>query len=403
MKICIISNIYPPIIRGGAEIIASSMAKGLKKALNNVFAISSRPHIRKRGLMYSKFITTDEVEDIDVFRFYPPNIYYYLNDYKFPGFIRLIWHIFDIFNIFSYFRVKKILLEEKPDIIISHNLMGLGFLLPILFCKLNIKHVHVLHDVQLAYLSGLIIKGKEKNLEYRVLKLFGYDKLMNKLMGSPNIVISPSKFLLEYYKEKNFFKDSKKYVLPNPILSIKKFKKQSSHDLNLLYLGQINKSKGVIELIKSFSKIKLPHIKLHIVGIGDDLKLAKKISKNDKRIKFYGWLLHNKLSSILSKTDVLVLPSLCYENSPTVIYEALSMGIPILAADIGGSAELIKENNNGWTFEAGDFNAMNKKIKALYLQREKLSSLENNCKNSVKEHLLDKYTEKLVNIINNEK
>ena len=360
MKICIVSNLYPPIIRGGAEIIASSMAKGLKQAWNNVFIISSRPHIKNRNIINHNFITTDEVENIDVFRFYPPNIYYYLDDYKYPGFIRLIWHVFDIFNIFSYFRVKKILLEEKPDIIISHNLMGLGFLLPILFRKLKIKHIHVLHDVQLAFLSGLIIKGKEKSLEYRLLKLFGYDKLMNKLIGSPDIVISPSKFLLNYYKEKKFFKDSEKYVLPNPILNIKELKKQTDHNLNLLYLGQVNKSKGVIGLIKSFSKIKLPHIKLHIVGIGNDLKLAKKMAKDDKRIIFHGWLLHHKLSSILSKTDVLVLPSLCYENSPTVIYESLSMGIPVLAADIGGSVELIKENKNGWIFKAGDFNSMSK-------------------------------------------
>ena len=38
--------------------------------------------------------------------------------------------------------------------------------------------------------------------------------------SSPDIVISPSKFLLNYYKEKKFFKDSEKYVLPNPILNI---------------------------------------------------------------------------------------------------------------------------------------------------------------------------------------
>jgi glycosyltransferase involved in cell wall biosynthesis len=46
--------------------------------------------------------------------------------------------------------------------------------------------------------------------------------------------------------------------------------------------------------------------------------------------------------------DVVVVPSLLYENSPTVVIEALSLGRPVSVSDIGGAAELVKKFDGGW-------------------------------------------------------
>ena len=205
MKVCIISNLYPPFIRGGAEVIAAMQAEALKKSWQHVFAISTRPaQVKVIGASLftsSAWATTvDKVNDIDVYRFNPNNIYHYLDDFKYPAFIRLLWHLFDTFNIFSYFKIKKILLKEKPDVVITHNLMGIGFLIPRLLKKLEIKHVHTVHDVQLVTPSGLILKDKENNFSHRFFKIIGYPRLMRHLMASPDIVISPSKFLFDCAK-----------------------------------------------------------------------------------------------------------------------------------------------------------------------------------------------------------
>lgn len=407
MKICIISNLYTPFIRGGAEIIAAMQAKGLKDAWQHVFIISTRPSqvkvVRGPILGGANLATTvDKVDDIEVYRFNPNNIYYYLNDFKYPAFIRLFWHLFDTFNIFSYFKIKKILAKEKPDVVISHNLMGIGFLIPSLLKKMKIKHIHTIHDVQLVTPSGLILKGQENNFSHKFFKWIGYPKLMSYLMSSPGIVISPSRFLFDFYKQNNFFSKSKKFVLPNPIKSLVKIEKKANPNLQLIYLGQIHKAKGVLELIANFKKIKLPHIRLVIVGVGEELKKAKNLAKGDKRIKFYGWLNHEQLIPLLAKADLMLVPSLCYENSPTVIYESLSMGLPVIASEIGGTSELIKEGVNGWTFPAGDFDILNKKIVSLYKQREKLSSMADNCRASVLDYTLENYSQNLLKIINDE-
>lgn len=405
MKIGIISNLYPPFLRGGAEIVAALQAEGLKESWQHTFVISTRPSYVK--FSHSNFIwdrwfreSRDNVNGIDVFRFFPLNIYYYLEDYKYPAFIRLLWHFFDIFNFYSYFKIKKILEREKPDIIITHNLMGIGFLIPKLLKKMSIKHVHLLHDVQLVTPSGLILKGEEGAFKHKFFKWIGYEKLMRYLMGNPELVLAPSKFLFDFYKQANFFPKSKKYILPNPIKSLISLNRQTTPNLELVYLGQINKAKGILDLIDSFRKLQLPHARLNIIGVGEDINKAKALARDDKRIKFYGWLNHQKMEPLLSKMDLMLVPSLCYENSPAVVYESLSMGMPVLVSDIGGAAELVRPGENGWKFPAGDFRKLNKMLISIYQQREKLPLMMDNCRASVANYVLSNYSKHLLDILN---
>ena len=57
---------------------------------------------------------------------------------------------------------------------------------------------------------------------------------------------------------------------------------------------------------------------------------------------------------ILSEIDVLVVPSLWWENSPITIHEAFLAGVPVVASDQGGMAELVQDGKNGFLFKIGD-------------------------------------------------
>src|SRR6056297_218960 len=104
MKICLISNLYEPYTRGGAENVVKTMAEGLKARGEDVLVISTKP---KSGLK-------QKIEaGIRIYRFKPLNIFYYINDHKWPFFIRIFWHIFDLFNFFAAKTVKKILQKEN--------------------------------------------------------------------------------------------------------------------------------------------------------------------------------------------------------------------------------------------------------------------------------------------------
>jgi glycosyltransferase involved in cell wall biosynthesis len=67
---------------------------------------------------------------------------------------------------------------------------------------------------------------------------------------------------------------------------------------------------------------------------------------------------NDQVRHVLEQIDVLLVPSLWYENTPTVIYEALASGTPVIASDLGGMRELVHAYQGGWLFPRGDVGAL---------------------------------------------
>ena len=416
MKIGLISNLYPPYARGGAEKIAAMVVEGLREAGHEVFVISTKPYKNLQSLKAEK-------EEDGLYRFYPLNIFYYLNDYKYNILWRMKWHFLDMFNLHSFLVIKKILEKEKPDIVMTHNLKGIGYLTPYLIKKLGIKHVHTLHDAQLSTPSGLIICGKENNLEQRIFLRKWYEAICRWLFGSPNIVISPSRWLLDFYRDKGFFKKSKKAVLANPVLcgviarnesrdngtrdeAISRMKKLAgdchaplrsarNDRLHLLYLGQIEEHKGILFLVNTLKKIDID-FQLHIVGSGLKLELIKNIVQSDGRFVFYGFLEKEKLEQIFYTADLTVVPSICYENFPTVTLEAFSFGMPVIGSNIGGIPEQIKDGYNGFLFETANIMDLKNKLLLFIDDFKKGGKLLNEMKHKVFESGKDYYRDRII-------
>ena len=85
--------------------------------------------------------------------------------------------------------------------------------------------------------------------------------------------------------------------------------------------------------------------KLHIIGTGSKFAQAKKLAANNPNIIFHGY---QPAAEFLAQADHIIVPSLCYENSPTVIFESLSAGVPVIASNLGGISELIQNKINGY-------------------------------------------------------
>ncbi|MFH0874113.1 MAG: glycosyltransferase [Candidatus Komeilibacteria bacterium] len=398
MKIGIISNLYPPFVRGGAEIIASTLAEGLKDNLHHVFVISTQPP----SGWSSWWPRARETRGVKVYRFYPWNLYYYLNDYAYPAIIRLVWHLLDIFNLHSYLAVRSVIAKEKPDMVITHNLMGIGFLIPYLLRRHGIIHIHTVHDVQLYNPSGIIIRGQENNWQQRLVNLLGYPRLMRRLLGSPKMVISPSQFLLNFYQQRGFFPRTEcLQVVRNPVdFPDRALTRSTAAELRLAYVGQITEAKGILQLVDLVHRLQRTDVRLRVVGLGPKLNQALELAGQDERIQFYGWRSRQDLLEILTHTDILVMPSTCYENSPTVTLEALSLGIPVISSDIGGAAELIKPDFNGWIFEAGNWRQLDLLINKLADSRGNIGAMTTACQQSVAGFTVKNYLQRLLDCIN---
>ncbi len=393
--------------------MAERVARGFESLGHEVFVISTKPW---DGWKSFKPAAAEE-NGIKVYRFYPENIFYYLNDFKHNALWRAKWHFWDMFNCQSARVVKKILKEEKPDLVLTHNLMGIGFLIPRAIRKLKIKNIHTLHDVQLAVPSGLIISGQEKNWEQKTWLRKIYEAICRRLFGSPDVVVSPSKWLLDFYVQKGFFKKSKKVVLPNPVVAptphpnplpggergfSSEFPRPSGErikvrgeNLQFFYLGQIEEHKGILFLVNVLKNLDV-NFQLHIAGDGVAMEKLKEIINNDERFIIYGRLTAEEAVKIFNLVDLTVVPSLCYENSPSVIYESLAAGVPVLAAKIGGVAELVHDGENGFTFLAGNAEDLARALKHAAASRDELQKMRPRAAGSVENFKIESYIQRLL-------
>jgi len=339
MKIAIINNLYHPFNRGGAEQVVAQIIKERQLAGDDVFLVTTKPPRQP------------EPHPLDLKIYWLKSQYYNLAQKNII--YRLFWQISNIFSFKKYRQIKKIFEKEKPNRVLTHNLIGLGFRLPLLARRRNIPQEHFLHDIQLLHPSGLMIAGQEKRINSLSAKI--YQALTRMLFASPAKVISPSRWLLTEHQKRGFFKKSLLEVKPWPEEKNSTLPTRPVGELNFLFVGQIEEHKGILFLIKAWRDItsdKNIKAKLLIIGSGEKLTEAQKLASDNKQIEFLGRLNLEALKKVMERSYYLIVPSLCYENSPTIITIAHSYGLPVIASNLGGIPEMLKADDK--SFKAGD-------------------------------------------------
>lgn len=326
MKICFINNLWGEESRGGAERIQEAIITYLRQANHQVVVITTT----------TGTFSVEKEEGITVYRF--------RSSYSkiMPIWQRFLWHIIETLNPLFYYRVKAIIEKEEPDIVWTHNLTGLGLMILKIGELRSIIHLHSLHDIQLLHPSGLLFYGRETLVDTPW--AHAYQLFVRRYLSQWTFVISPSEWLLNLYQQYGFFKKEKTFVLPNPLTQEFNI---SSHQrpgtpLTFLYVGQIEEHKGIINLLTAFAHCSNPDWKLLIAGTGRLLEIVQ-TSNSDNRISFLGQQTKEEIQNLMTNADCLVVPSLCYENYPTVLLEAIQAGLPAIGSDIGGIQEILAE------------------------------------------------------------
>ena len=136
-------------------------------------------------------------------------------------------------------------------------------------------------------------------------------------------------------------------------------------DIQILYVGRIEKYKGVLTLVKAVEET---NYKLNIIGDGsyrNDIEKYVNQKNLKNKICIMGKLDPNKVRFYQNIAKVIVVPSEWYENYPFAVSEVLALGKPVIGSNIGGIPELIINNKNGYLFEPGNHDDLKLKIDKL--------------------------------------
>jgi len=176
---------------------------------------------------------------------------------------------------------------------------------------------------------------------------------------------------------KHFEMDEKKIsVIPNGIdpkffkFSEKKRNKfRDENEINNFFIfsaGRLVREKGFQNLIRAISLLKEYNISLGIAGTGYFkeylIKLAKKLEVD---LRPHGFLVGNDLVDAYCGSDLFVTPSIFHEPFGIVNIEAMSCERPVLASNVGGIPDIIKDNENGLLFNSLDVKDLSEKIRIL--------------------------------------
>jgi len=124
-----------------------------------------------------------------------------------------------------------------------------------------------------------------------------------------------------------------------------------------LFVGQLVRGKGLDTLLTAFSKIKNKECKLDICGDGKQRKELEEKAKSigiSSRIKFHGKVNANELSRYYDNAYAVIIPSRAPETFNLVGVEAMKHARVVIATNVGGVKEWLKDRGNGFSFPSND-------------------------------------------------
>jgi glycosyltransferase involved in cell wall biosynthesis/SAM-dependent methyltransferase len=184
---------------------------------------------------------------------------------------------------------------------------------------------------------------------------------LKRLLLMADRILSPSRFLRDRYGRNGV--DPERITVcdlgtdgPPPELRARR-----RHDpLRFGFLGALIRDKGLHVLIDAFETLPPGAAELHVFGFPAEPEYADELRRRARHpgVRWRGAIPHAERWRALAEIDVLVVPSIWYENSPLSIHEARAVGVPVIGSAIGGIPEFIRDGTNGLTFPAGDATAL---------------------------------------------
>lgn len=149
-----------------------------------------------------------------------------------------------------------------------------------------------------------------------------------------------------------------------------------------VYVGRLGTEKGVQVLIGAWQRWGGSAPLLEIIGDGPERARLEKMAGAglNRNIVFRGQLAYDQTQQALSRSCLLILPSLCFEGFPMVIREAFALGVPVAASRLGSMPDIVDDGKNGVLFTPGDPRDLLQKIQAVWENPAQAAAMAKNAR-----------------------
>jgi glycosyltransferase involved in cell wall biosynthesis len=389
VRIALVVHKYPPASVGGTEIYTQNLARELSAQGHQVFVF-----YRDEGGVRDQFRVHWEQRDgarlCRVSRAYDPQTASPLVQFLDTFANRDVEQAFGTF-----------LEEARPDVVHFQHVALLSYRLIGQAKEAGLPVLLTLHDYwfqcsvsQLVWPDAQVCRGKALGLNcarcvlaarvrpsllpfLRPLAaplLQGRDALVKGAALKADRLISPSQFLIQKYVEVGFPAERMVHLENGTdVERLRRYpRRPSSEDrVRFVFLGSLAWQKGVHVLVEAFEGIPTEKATLRIYGspaVFPDYAERLRQMADPENTSFEGLVPNEEVGRVLAGADVVVVPSLWYENSPVVIQEAFAAGVPVIASRIGALAEKVCHGENGLLFPPGEPGALRELLDSLIEQ-----------------------------------
>jgi glycogen synthase len=356
MRILLLSNLYPPHVLGGAEIVARDFAVGLADLGHEVTILTSTYGVAKPQ-QESRIRRTLQ--------------------YTFPAHFDRRRPVFQQLNLirdyYRYFHdaanvkeLRRVITEVQPDVIYVWEITGIG-VNTMLAALGTVTMPVVFHLESYWWQYARSPQTEQTRLRTRRLKQV--------LIGTvPNLpytsLIAASQAVKQEYAAAGCDPqrieviynciDARFVNIPRAACTDEDSNEPQVH---LTFVGRLCVEKGVLVILKALAILinqqSRRHLHLNIFGDGDDgymKELHAFIRENQLAafVTFHGKVLQDVLIAQYDRSDIMLIPSLWKEPFGLVVAEAMARGLPIITSNIGGPAEIITHEVDGLLIEPGD-------------------------------------------------